>query len=114
MEDILAIITVIAICSICLVIILCLKIEEMQKDKEKILADKQNIEADLWFLKIMYKDLKHKRNNNVFTSAIDDIPKDTLDAVKYAMNKAHPDNGGDAEKFIKYKKCYDELRKGEK
>ncbi len=37
------------------------------------------------------------------------IPLDTIQAVKYAMKHAHPDNGGNAEDFIKFKKCYEEL-----
>ena len=37
------------------------------------------------------------------------IPPDTIEAVKYAMKHAHPDNGGNAEDFIKFKKCYEEL-----
>lgn len=37
------------------------------------------------------------------------IPPDTIKAVKYAMKHAHPDNGGNAEDFIKFQKCYEEL-----
>lgn len=37
------------------------------------------------------------------------ISKDTVDAVRYAMKRAHPDNGGNAEDFIKFQKCYEEL-----
>lgn len=37
------------------------------------------------------------------------IPKDTIGAVKYAMKHAHPDNGGNSEDFIKFKKVYEEL-----
>lgn len=37
------------------------------------------------------------------------IPKDTVDAVRYAMKHAHPDNGGNAEDFIRFQKCYEEL-----
>lgn len=40
-----------------------------------------------------------------------EIPPDTIEAVKYAMKHAHPDNGGNAEDFIRFKKCYDELTK---
>lgn len=36
-------------------------------------------------------------------------PKGTVEAVKYAMKHAHPDNGGDAEDFIRFKKCYEKL-----
>lgn len=38
-----------------------------------------------------------------------EIPKGTIEAVKYAMIHNHPDNGGNAEKFILYKNCYDRL-----
>ena len=37
------------------------------------------------------------------------IPRNTVEAVKYAMKHAHPDNGGNAEDFIKLQKCYEEL-----
>lgn len=37
------------------------------------------------------------------------IPKDTIKAVKYAMKHAHPDNGGNADDFIRFQKCYEEL-----
>lgn len=37
------------------------------------------------------------------------IPKDTVGAVRYAMKHAHPDNGGNAEDFIRFQKCYEEL-----
>lgn len=39
------------------------------------------------------------------------IPPATIEAVKYAMKKAHPDNGGNAEDFMKFKECYEELTK---
>lgn len=41
------------------------------------------------------------------------ILPDTIQAVKYAMKHAHPDNGGNAEDFMKFKKCYEELTKQE-
>lgn len=37
------------------------------------------------------------------------ISKDMVDAVRYAMKHAHPDNGGNAEDFIRFQKCYEEL-----
>lgn len=38
------------------------------------------------------------------------VPSNTLEAIRYAMKCAHPDNGGKAEDFIKYQKCYEELK----
>lgn len=37
------------------------------------------------------------------------IPKGVIEAVKYAMKHAHPDNGGNPEDFIRFQKCYEEL-----
>lgn len=37
------------------------------------------------------------------------ISQDEIDAVRYAMKHAHPDNGGNAEDFIRFQKCYEEL-----
>lgn len=41
------------------------------------------------------------------------VSQDTIDAVFYAMKKAHPDNGGKEEDFIRFKKCYEELTRGD-
>lgn len=39
--------------------------------------------------------------------------KEILDAVKFAMKSAHPDNiGGSQEKFIKYRNLYNKLKEG--
>lgn len=40
------------------------------------------------------------------------ISQEIKDAVLYAMKKAHPDNGGREEDFIKFKACYDKLTEG--
>lgn len=37
------------------------------------------------------------------------ILQDEIDAVRYAMKHAHPDSGGNAEDFIRFQKCYEEL-----
>lgn len=37
------------------------------------------------------------------------ISQDEIDAVRYAMKHAHPDNRGNAEDFIRFQKCYEEL-----
>lgn len=39
------------------------------------------------------------------------IDKEVLDAIKFAMKSAHPDNiGGSPEKFIKYRDLYNKLK----
>ena len=37
------------------------------------------------------------------------VSDDTVQAVKYAMKKSHPDNGGNAEDFMRFQKVYEEL-----
>lgn len=37
------------------------------------------------------------------------VSQDEIDAVRYAMKHSHPDNGGNAEDFIRFQKCYEEL-----
>lgn len=37
------------------------------------------------------------------------LKQDIIKAVKYAMKQSHPDNGGNAEDFIRFQKCYEEL-----
>ena len=37
------------------------------------------------------------------------IPAGTIDAVKEAMKRSHPDNGGNAEDFQKYRRAYNVL-----
>lgn len=55
-----------------------------------------------------YNKLLFLYKRNIETDA--SVPNNTLEAVKYAMKCAHPDNGGNAEDFIKYQKCYEELK----
>lgn len=42
------------------------------------------------------------------------IPAGTIDAVKEAMKRSHPDNGGNAEDFQKYRRAYNVLTGKEK
>ena len=37
------------------------------------------------------------------------IPEGTVEAVRFAMAQSHPDNGGDPEKFRRYRDCYEKL-----
>lgn len=47
-----------------------------------------------------YSPLQNKKRN---------VSQDEIDAVRYAMKHAHPDNGGNLEDFIKFKKVYEEI-----
>ena len=42
------------------------------------------------------------------------VAPDIEEAVHYAMVKAHPDNGGNQEDFIKFRKLYERINNGHK
>ena len=64
------------------------------KDENILLKNEKN------YLELMLKIANEKSKS---------IPDGTIDAVRYAMKKSHPDNGGNPEDFIKFKKCLNEL-----
>ena len=55
----------------------------------------------------MYMLMKEARRNIKCENS--NVPPNTIQAVKYAMKHTHPDNGGNAEDFIKFQKVYEEL-----
>ena len=46
---------------------------------------------------------------NLYGNSTQKIHQGTIEAVKYAMKKSHPDNGGNAEDFMRFQKVYEEL-----
>lgn len=55
----------------------------------------------------MYMLMKEARRNIKCENS--NVSPNTIQAVKYAMKHTHPDNGGNAEDFIKFQKVYEEL-----
>ncbi len=85
-----------------------LKIKTLESEKELIERSR-----DRW--ELYYKGYTQKLENRVDelmkrrTNNNSNFPPGTIQAVKYAMKHAHPDNGGNAEDFIRFQKCYEEL-----
>lgn len=80
---------------------------EIKRLNQKILLDSQmyaNFQMDFQ----NFQRFKNGRENNGRIS----VPPNTIQAVKYAMKHAHPDNGGNVEDFMKFQKCYEELMRG--
>lgn len=51
------------------------------------------------------------RQNNTYNSCNNQINnQEIIEAVKYAMKKSHPDNGGNAEDFKKYREIYNRIK----
>lgn len=85
-----------------------IKIKELEEEKERI--EHNNL---------IFKNI-YRNQISLLQGQIDELLKirlkgnskispDTIRAVKYAMKHAHPDNGGNAEDFIRFQKCYEEL-----
>lgn len=84
------------------------KIKELEQEKERIERSNMIFESmyknQINMLQLRIDELlkmKSRGNSN--------IPTETIQVVKYAMKHAHPDNGGNAEDFIRFQKCYEEL-----
>lgn len=84
------------------------KIKELELEKERIKSSNNVSETmlknQISLLQAQVRSLlKMKITQNT------NLPTNTIQAVKYAMKHAHPDNGGNAEDFMKFQKCYEEL-----
>lgn len=95
-------------------------LSEKQKEITELREEKQAVESELNKSKLYIMFLKSYNGTLLRWSEFAEyentpsqtkINKDTIDAVFYAMKKAHPDNGGNEEDFIRFKKCYEELIK---
>lgn len=72
--------------------------------KDMEIQNKNNIIRHLSMNAYISKQIINERSNV-------NVTNDMVEAVKYAMKKAHPDNGGNQELFIKFRKVYEEMVK---
>lgn len=83
-----------------------IEIEKLQSTVEKNIRSSKKWEDECLILQKSIKDyevyVKNIKKNY-------SIPDDTIDAVKYAMVRSHPDNGGNPEDFIKFRKVYKKI-----
>lgn len=75
------------------------QVDALEKKNAALLLENMQLKSAI----DLYRKLYGRTNNTP------QISKDTVDAVRYAMKHAHPDNGGSAEDFDRFKKCYEEL-----
>lgn len=75
------------------------QVDALEKKNAALLLENMQLKSAI----DLYRKLYGRTNNTPQFS------KDTVDAVRYAMKHAHPDNGGSAEDFVRFKKCYEEL-----
>lgn len=99
------IVTQLAFC----IVMMKIKISSLEFEKEILEKRNEKLHLNLDIQKKMYKqEIEKLRSVNRISKSIE-IPKGTIEAVRYAMIHNHPDNGGSTEKFILYKNCYDKL-----
>ena len=79
-----------------------LKVEALER---KIFVLNESNQAYIKTIAILDEDCRKVKNMTY-------IPDGTIDAVKDAMKRSHPDNGGNTEDFQKYRKAYNILMKG--
>lgn len=100
-----------------LAILLPVLFTSKNREMERLKAEKNRIERSMDRWEDYYRERILKLENEVDrllkmkVIGNEDISADTIQAVKYAMKKSHPDNGGNAEDFIRFQKVYEELTK---
>lgn len=90
-----------------------IKIKELKRWNQ-IAENEIKITKDMYghqisMLKNQIELMERARKHNSIYLRENFVSDDIVSAVKYAMKHAHPDNGGNAEDFMKFKKCYEEL-----
>lgn len=102
-----------------------IKKQERQKDDWQMRA--KNAEREAAYLRSAYnfyydnyarlskqlEELKAQlnRQNNTYNSCNSQTNnQEIIEAVKYAMKKSHPDNGGNTEDFKKYREIYNRIK----
>lgn len=101
---------------LCICILLLLKYIELSLDYKKVETKLDALQRENLRLKFDVKTLR--RDRVVFdpfeyfrNSRSKEIDDDIKEAVKYARDKSHPDNGGLDEDFIKFHKLYQRICK---
>lgn len=101
---------------LCICILLLLKYIELSFDYKKVETKLDDLERENLRLKF---DIKTLRGDRVVfdpfgyfrNSRSKELDDDIKEAVKYARDKSHPDNGGSDGDFIKFQKLYQRICK---
>ena len=72
------------------------KIDKLRESNRRLILDN-----------ISYRAVLSVTPNTIYNK--EETRSDVKDAVKYAMKKSHPDNGGSAEDFRKFRELYEEM-----
>lgn len=92
------------ICLLSIIVLFCfIRISHLWKQINKQNFKIKELESD-----IVYYESKINILNFKFKELINN--QEIIEAVKYAMKKSHPDNGGNAEDFKKYRELYNRVK----
>ena len=83
-------------------VILCFVLMKKQYEIETLTDEVRTLKVEksnLYDIAEYYKNKSKENNPNL-------IPKGTIEAVKEAMKRSHPDNGGNPEDFRMYRRAY--------
>lgn len=72
------------------------KIDRLRESNRRLILDN-----------ISYRDTLRVIQNTTYNK--EETRSDVKDAVKYAMKKSHPDNGGSTDDFRKFRELYEEM-----
>lgn len=78
------------------------KIDELEYELSKERSKRHIAEIDNYAMRMQ---LNAMQKSSLYSS-----DSDVIAAVKYAMTKAHPDNGGKTEDFVKFRQVYEKLK----
>lgn len=105
---------------LCICVLILLKYIELSLDYKKIETKLDDLERENLRLKFDVKTLRgdrvvfdpfeYFRKTNLGTN-ISEVDDDIKEAIKYARDKSHPDNGGLDSDFIKFHKLYQRICK---
>lgn len=73
------------------------KLDRMRQANVNLILDKMSFMSDA-----------NDKENGTYNK--EETRSDVKDAVKYAMKKSHPDNGGDAKDFMKFRELYNKIK----
>ena len=78
------------------------KIDELEYELSKERSKRHIAEINNYAMRMQ---LNAMQKSSLYSS-----DSDVIAAVKYAMTKAHPDNGGKTEDFVKFRQVYEKLK----
>lgn len=93
-----------------LMMIACMRLIRSYQDKLESVRKKNIKYREI--IMALDNELQIRTNSNSTVKVVHEIPKGTIAAVKFAMIKSHPDNGGNQEDFVLYRNVYNKLTGG--